>query len=67
MEEVQPALWSAGVMLDEAFAWESTTPVYKRWITDSLYRRLRPGYRKWYRPICSQCGPTKLPTPTDQD
>lgn len=37
-------------------AWESTTPVYIKFITDERYQRLRPGYKKWYKPYrCSQC------------
>ena len=37
-------------------AWESTTPVYVKFITDEHYQRLRPGYKKWYKPYrCSQC------------
>ncbi|WP_319796352.1 ead/Ea22-like family protein [Enterobacter cloacae] len=37
-------------------AWESTTPVYVKFITDERYQRLRPGYKKWYKPYrCSQC------------
>lgn len=37
-------------------AWESTTPVYVKFITDERYKRLRPGYQKWYKPYrCSQC------------
>jgi hypothetical protein len=44
----------------EAYAWESMTLGYTRWITDSRYRRLRPNYQRWYRPICPNCGP-RLP------
>ncbi|MED5700583.1 hypothetical protein [Enterobacter ludwigii] len=37
-------------------SWESTTPVYVKFITDERYQRLRPGYKKWYKPYrCSQC------------
>ena len=37
-------------------AWESTTPVYVKFITDERYQRLRPGYKKWYKPYrCSLC------------
>ncbi|HCR2016722.1 TPA: hypothetical protein QCI64_001547 [Enterobacter asburiae] len=37
-------------------AWESITPVYIKFITDERYQRLRPGYKKWYKPYrCSQC------------
>lgn len=37
-------------------AWESTTPVYVKFITDERYQKLRPGYQKWYKPYrCSQC------------
>ena len=37
-------------------AWESTTPVYVKFITDERYQKLRPGYQKWYKPYrCSNC------------
>ncbi|USR61607.1 ead/Ea22-like family protein [Lelliottia amnigena] len=39
-----------------AIAWESTTPVYIKFITDERYQKLRPGYQKWYKPCrCSNC------------
>ncbi|MNE12910.1 hypothetical protein D3C80_1057300 [compost metagenome] len=39
-----------------AIAWESTTPVYVKFITDERYQKLRPGYQKWYKPYrCSNC------------
>lgn len=39
-----------------AIAWESTTPVYIKFITDERYQKLRPGYQKWYKPYCcSNC------------
>jgi hypothetical protein len=41
--------------LAEPLTWESTTPAYTRWITDSRYRKLRPYARKWYRPACPRC------------
>lgn len=46
--------------MDEPLVWESTTPAYIRWITDSRYRKFRPAYQKWYRPICPKCGPNPL-------
>jgi hypothetical protein len=39
----------------EPFLWESTTICYTKYITDSRYKRLRPSYQKWYRPICQKC------------
>lgn len=43
-------------MQGKPIAWESTTPVYIKFITDERYQRLRPGYKKWYKPYrCSQC------------
>ena len=50
----QPAPASTG---REPFAWESTTPIYTRFITDARYQKLRPAYQKWYRPICNKCAP----------
>jgi hypothetical protein len=46
--------------MTEPLAWESTTPAYIKWITDSRYRKLRPAYQKWYRPICAKCGPVTI-------
>jgi hypothetical protein len=46
--------------MSEPYAWESTTLGYTRWITDSRYRRLRPSYRRWYRPLCERC--TRAPS-----
>lgn len=38
------------------FAWESTTPVFFKYISDSYYHKLRPGFQKWYKPYrCSAC------------
>lgn len=39
----------------EPLVWEATTPAYTRFITDSKYQKLRPAYRKWYRPVCQKC------------
>jgi hypothetical protein len=44
--------------------WESTTPYYTRWITDSKYQKIWPECRKWYRPICPKCGPTSPKPPS---
>jgi len=41
----------------EPLVWEAATLGYTRFITDSRYKKLRPSYRKWYRPICPNCGP----------
>jgi hypothetical protein len=50
-------------MMSEPLVWESTTPYYTRWITDSRYRKLRPNYRRWYRPTCQRCAP---PPPSEE-
>jgi hypothetical protein len=40
----------------EIVAWESRTEVYRRYITDAEYQRLRPSFQAWYRPYrCSHC------------
>lgn len=39
----------------EPLAWESTTPVYTRYITEARYQKLMPEFQKWYRPICPTC------------
>jgi polyhydroxyalkanoate synthesis regulator phasin len=39
-----------------AIAWESTTSVYTKFITDAKYHALTVEARKWYKPYrCSQC------------
>lgn len=38
-------------------AWESTTPVYIKFITDERYQRLRAGVRKWYKPYRALTAP----------
>lgn len=41
---------------DEPIAWESTTPVYTKYITDERYQKFSPEARKWYKPYrCSAC------------
>lgn len=49
----------AAVLADrqrDAIAWESTTPAYIKFVTDSRYRKFSPTVRKWYRPyLCSTC------------
>ena len=35
--------------------WESTTEVYTKYITDDRYRKLKPDFQKWYRPMCGKC------------
>jgi hypothetical protein len=53
----------------EAVAWESTTPVYRRFITDERYQRLSPESRRWYKPYrcphCADAVPTAQPALTD--
>jgi hypothetical protein len=40
----------------EPTAWEATTPVYRKYITESTYQKFSPEARKWYRPYrCSAC------------
>jgi hypothetical protein len=41
--------------MDEPLVWESTTPCYIKWVTDSRYRRFSRAVQKWYRPICQKC------------
>ncbi len=37
-------------------AWEATTPVYTRFITDERYKVFSALARRWYRPYrCSRC------------
>ena len=40
----------------QAIAWESTTPVYIKFITDERYRKLSRKMQDWYVPYrCSHC------------
>ena len=42
--------------VDEPIAWESTTSCYHKYITEGRFQKLRPAYRKWYKPYrCSAC------------
>jgi len=52
--------------MSEPIAWESTTVVFKRFLTETQYQRLRPSYRRWYRPYrCACC--TALTSPLALD
>ena len=40
----------------EPFAWESTTPAYNKFITQSRYEKFSPEMQRWYKPfMCSSC------------
>jgi hypothetical protein len=42
--------------VQEPVAWESVTPVYRRFITDARYQKLSAEARRWYRPyLCPHC------------
>jgi hypothetical protein len=50
----------------ELTAWESTTPAYRKYITDSTYQRFSPEVRKWYKPYrCAACVSAPLRHATD--
>ena len=56
LEAAEKRIAELSSMQGKPIAWESTTPVYVKFITDERYQRLRPGYNKWYKPYrCSQC------------
>lgn len=56
LEAVEKRIAELSSLQGKPIAWESTTPVYVKFITDERYQRLRPGYKKWYKPYrCSQC------------
>jgi len=43
----------------EPIAWESTTPFYRKYLTQSGYERIGEQFRKWYKPYrCSACANT---------
>ena len=55
-EAAEKRIAELSALQGKPIAWESTTPVYVKFITDERYQRLRPGYKKWYKPYrCSQC------------
>lgn len=51
--------------LREAFefgpiAWESTTPVYFKYVTQAKYEKFSPAVRQWYKPYrCTDCANTR--------
>lgn len=56
LEAAETRIAELSTLQGKSIAWESTTPVYIKFITDERYQRLRPGYKKWYKPYrCSQC------------
>lgn len=50
----------------EPLVWESMTPVYIKYITDSRYQKLHPGFQKWYKPICEKCHRAAPPQQVDE-
>ncbi|MGM8371642.1 hypothetical protein ACS6F6_06445 [Enterobacter hormaechei subsp. steigerwaltii] len=59
LDDAQKRIAELSALQGKPIAWESTTPVYIKFITDERYQRLRPGYKKWYKPYrCSQCAAT---------
>lgn len=54
--QIMSQLQECGIATTEPIAWESRTPVYKKYITETKFRKLRPAYQKWYKPYkCSSC------------
>lgn len=48
-------------------AWESTTPGYRKYITESTYQRFSPEIRAWYKPFrCSNCATATLEDQPDE-
>lgn len=47
----------------QPIAWESTTPFYRKYLTQAKYDRLGDQFRKWYKPYrCSNCAaPAPVP------
>ena len=47
----------------EAVAWESTTDIYVKYVTDERYQRFSDGIKAWYKPYkCSSCAsPPAIP------
>lgn len=53
--------------LSEPVAWESTTPAYTKYVTQSRYEKFSPAVRSWYKPFkCSACAapPAQQPAPS---
>lgn len=44
--------------VNEPLRWESTTPVFIKYVSDRRYRMFSPKVQAWYRPLCSVCGPS---------
>lgn len=51
------AKWAAPQQeAQEPVAWESTTPGYIKYITQTRYEKFSPAVRRWYKPYrCSGC------------
>lgn len=46
----------APAVQQEPVAWESTTPTFKKYITQSRYEKFKPGAQRWYKPYrCTAC------------
>lgn len=59
-----PALEDNGGDLSEPMAWESTTPGYIKYVTDSRYQKFSDETKRWYKPYrCSECSPAPEATP----
>lgn len=50
------AIAQAGRTTLPPLRWKSTTICFTRFITDERYRKLRPSLRRWYEPVCPDCG-----------
>lgn len=53
--------------LSEPVAWESTTPAYIKYVTQSRYEMFSPAVRRWYKPFkCASCAapPAQQPAPS---
>lgn len=46
----------APAVQQEPVAWESTTPTFEKYITQSRYEKFKPGAQRWYKPYrCTAC------------
>ncbi len=55
------ALLAAQGDTPEPLMWESTTPAYTRFITQSKYEKFSYAAQAWYRPICQKCAQGDAP------
>lgn len=50
--------------MPDPVAWESTTPAYRKYVTDSTYQRFSDKSKRWYKPYrCASCDGAQTAAP----